>query len=115
MEVEENRKVVYDPDNVVNTTYLTRGQASGKESFIGGYAMGLKFREQMPFNIKLWLRPLIFMALFTVFDVFCYYTLWDKVFLVPGVIFFYFIKLIDGRICSIRFDRYSKEQKRRMS
>ena len=26
--------------------------------------MGLKFREQMPFNIKLWLRPLIFLGLF---------------------------------------------------
>ena len=41
--------------------------------------MGLKFREQMPFNIKLWLRLVIFMALFiSLLAFFGDYTLWDK-------------------------------------
>lgn len=58
-------KVVYDPDNVVNTTYPDTWSDIWKRKFYWGYAMGLKFREQMPFNIKLWLRPMIFLALFT--------------------------------------------------
>ena len=57
-------KVVYDPDNVVSTTYPDTWSDIWKRKFYWGYAMGLKFREQMPFNIKLWLRPMIFLALF---------------------------------------------------
>ncbi len=56
--------VVYDPDNVVATQYPDTWLGIWKRKFYWGFAMGLKFREQMPFNIKLWLRPMIFVALF---------------------------------------------------
>lgn len=58
-------RVVYDPGNVVSTEYPETWSGVWKRKFYWGYAMGLKFREQMPFNIRLWLRPLIFVALFT--------------------------------------------------
>ena len=57
-------RVIYDSGNVVNTQYPETWQDIWKRKFYWGYAMGLKFREQMPFNIKLWLRPMIFLALF---------------------------------------------------
>jgi len=82
-------KVVYDPDNVVNTTYPDTWSGIRKRKFYWGYAMGLKFREQMPFNIKLWLRPLIFMALFiSLLTFLATIPFGINVFLVPGVIFF---------------------------
>ena len=106
-------KVVYDPDNVVNTTYPDTWSDIWKRKFYWGYAMGLKFREQMPFNIKLWLRPMIFLVLFiSLLTFFGDNTLWDKCVSCAWRNIFYFIKLIDDRICSIRCDRYSKEQKR---
>ncbi|HHT9116220.1 MAG: glycosyltransferase family 2 protein [Planctomycetes bacterium] len=81
-------KVVYDPDNVVNTTYPDTWSGIWKRKFYWGYAMGLKFREQMPFNIKLWLRPLIFMALFiSLLTFLATIPFGINVFLVPGVIF----------------------------
>ena len=82
-------KVVYDPDNVVNTTYPDTWSGIRKRKFYWGYAMGLKFREQMPFNIKLWLRPLIFMALFiSLLTFLATIPFGINVFLAPGVIFF---------------------------
>ena len=57
-------RVIYDSGNVVNTQYPETWQDIWKRKFYWGYAMGLKFREQMPFNIKLWLRPIIFLVLF---------------------------------------------------
>ena len=57
-------RVIYDSRNVVNTQYPETWQDIWKRKFYWGYAMGLKFREQMPFNIKLWLRPMIFLVLF---------------------------------------------------
>jgi len=57
-------RVIYDSGNVVNTQYPETWQDIWKRKFYWGYAMGLKFREQMPFNIKLWLRPMIFLVLF---------------------------------------------------
>ena len=56
-------KVAYDPSNVVSTHYPENWQGIWKRKFYWGYAMGLKFREQMPLKIKLWLRPLAFAAL----------------------------------------------------
>ena len=57
-------RVIYDSGNVVNTQYPETWQDIWKRKFYWGYAMCLKFREQMPFNIKLWLRPMIFLVLF---------------------------------------------------
>src|SRR3989304_1605191 len=56
--------------------------------------------------------PDIYGAIYKSFDVFGDYTLWDKCVSCAWRNIFYFIKLIDDRICSIRCDRYSKEQKR---
>jgi len=82
-------KVVYDHDNVVNTIYPDTWSDIWKRKFYWGYAMGLKFREQMPFNIKLWLRPLIYMALFiSLLTFLATIPFGINVFLVPGVIFF---------------------------
>ena len=62
--VKKIGRVIYDSGNVVNTQYPETWQDIWKRKFYWGYAMGLKFREQMPFNIKLWLRPMIFLVLF---------------------------------------------------
>ena len=82
-------KVVYDHDNVVNTIYPDTWSDIWKRKFYWGYAMGLKFREQMPFNVKLWLRPLIYMVLFiSLLTFLATIPFGINVFLVPGVIFF---------------------------
>ena len=82
-------KVVYDPNNIVSTQYPDTWSDIWKRKFYWGYAMGLKFREQMPFNIKLWLRPVIFMALFTSLLAFLATIPFGiNVFLAPSVIFF---------------------------
>ncbi|MBI2470993.1 MAG: glycosyltransferase family 2 protein [Planctomycetes bacterium] len=81
-------KVVYDPDNIVSTQYPELWSDIWKRKFYWGYAMGLKFREQMPFNIKLWIRPAIFMALFISLLTFLATIPFGlNVFLAPGVIF----------------------------
>ena len=56
--------------------------------------------------------PDIYGAIYKSFDVFSDYTLWDKCVSCAWRNIFYFINLIYDRICSIRGDRYSKEQKR---
>lgn len=56
-------RVAYDSSNVVSTNYPDNWQGIWKRKFYWGYAMGLKFREQTPLKIKLWLRPLTFAAL----------------------------------------------------
>ncbi len=58
-------KVVYDPNNIVSTHYPDTWSGIWKRKFYWGYAMGLKFRERMSFNVKLWIRPLTFIALFS--------------------------------------------------
>ncbi len=87
--LEKTGKVVYDPDNVVNTTYPDTWSGIWKRKFYWGYAMGLKFREQMPFNIKLWLRPLMFLGLFISLLAFLVTIPFGmNLSLVPGFIFF---------------------------
>lgn len=82
-------KVVYDPDNIVNTQYPDTWSGIWKRKFYWGYAMGLKFREQVPFNIKLWLRPIVFMVLFISLLMFLATIPFGlNIFLVPGIIFF---------------------------
>ena len=82
-------KVVYDPDNVVNTTYPDTWSDIWKRKFYWGYAMGLKFRERMPFNIKLWLRPMIFLVLFiSLLTFLATIPFGMNLSLVPGFIFF---------------------------
>ena len=82
-------KVDYDPGNVVSTQYPDTWSGIWKRKFYWGYAMGLKFREQMPFNVKLWLRPAVFMALFTSLLAFlATLSFGSNVVLVPAVIFF---------------------------
>ncbi|MBI5309260.1 MAG: glycosyltransferase family 2 protein [Planctomycetes bacterium] len=63
-------RVVYDPSNIVSTHYPDNWQGIWKRKFYWGYAMGLKFREQTPLKIKLWLRPLTFAALMISFLLF---------------------------------------------
>ena len=81
-------KVVYDPGNVVNTNYPDAWPGIWKRKFYWGYAMGLRFREQIPFNIRLWIRPAVFMALFiSLFTFFVTIPYGINMFLVPGLIF----------------------------
>lgn len=63
-------RVVYDPSNIVSTRYPDSWQGIWKRKFYWGYAMGLKFREQTPLKVKLWLRPLTFAALIISFLLF---------------------------------------------
>lgn len=81
-------KVVYDPKNIVSTHYPDTWSGIWKRKFYWGYAMGLKFREQMPFNVKLWIRPMTFMVLFISLLTFLGTLPYGmNVFLVPGLIF----------------------------
>ncbi|GJQ24798.1 hypothetical protein BIY37_06970 [Candidatus Brocadia sapporoensis] len=81
-------KVVYDPENIVSTQYPDTWSGIWRRKFYWGYAMGLKFREQIPFNIKLWIRPTLFMALFISFLAFLVTVPYGiRVSFVPGVIF----------------------------
>src|SRR3989337_727170 len=85
-------KVVYDPDNVVSTTYPDTWSGIWKRKFYWGYAMGLKFREQMPFNVKLWLRPLIYMVLFiSLLTSLVTIPYGINMFLIPCLIFFFIL------------------------
>ena len=87
--LKKTGRVIYDSGNVVSTQYPETWQDIWKRKFYWGYAMGLKFREQMPFNIKLWLRPVIFMALFISLLAFLATIPFGiNVFLAPSVIFF---------------------------
>jgi poly-beta-1,6-N-acetyl-D-glucosamine synthase len=81
-------RVVYDPHNVVSTTYPTTWTDIWKRKFCWGYAMGLKFKEQVPFTIKLWLRPILFLTLFISLIVFLMTIPFGlNAYLIPGVIF----------------------------
>lgn len=87
--LKKTGKVDYDPGNVVSTQYPDTWSGIWKRKFYWGYAMGLKFREQMPFNLKLWLRPAVFMTLFTSLLVFlATVSFGSNVVLVPALIFF---------------------------
>ncbi len=84
--------VAYDSYNIVSTIYPDTWSDIWKRKFYWGYAMGLKFREQMPRNIKLWIRPLIFLALFLSLLTFLGTLPYGmKVFLVPGFIFLFLL------------------------
>lgn len=88
-------EVIYDSDNIVKTQYPDTWAGIWKRKFYWGYAMGLKFREQIPFNIKLWIRPILFMVLFIsllTFLVTIHYGM--HVFLLPGLIFLIFLSSI---------------------
>lgn len=88
-------KVLYDPDNIVSTHYPDTWLDIWKRKFYWGYAMGLKFRERLPFNIKLWIRPVIFMALFISLLTFLAMLPYGiRVFTVPGFIFFLLLSLL---------------------
>ncbi|MFN3531684.1 MAG: glycosyltransferase [Candidatus Brocadia sp.] len=81
-------KVIYDPNNIVSTQYPDTWSGIWRRKFYWGYAMGLKFREQMPFNIKLWIRPMTFMALFISLLAFLITLPYGiRVYLAPGLIF----------------------------
>lgn len=90
--LSETGRIVYDPDNIVATDYPDTWRGIWKRKFYWGYAMGLKFRERVPFNIKLLLRPFIFITLFLSFFA-CLLTIpfGTKVFLIPFVIFFFLL------------------------
>lgn len=85
-------KVIYDRDNVVSTDYPDTWKNIWKRKFYWGYAMGLKFREQMPFNIKLWLRPMIFLALLlSLLTSLVTIPYGINMFLIPCLIFFFIL------------------------
>ncbi len=85
-------KVDYAPDNIVSTTYPDTWQNIWKRKFYWGYAMGLKFREQMPLSIRLWLRPLIFTALFiSLFAFLVTLPYGIKMSFTPGIIFLFLL------------------------
>lgn len=88
-------KLFYDPNNIVNTAYPDTWTNIWKRKFYWGYAMGLKFKEQIPFNIKLWLRPLIFMALFiSLLASLVTIPYGRNVYLVSGPIFFLLLSIL---------------------
>lgn len=88
-------KVVYDPGNMVSTQYPDTWTGIWKRKFYWGYAMGLKFRERMPFNVKLWIRPMTFMALFISLLAFLATIPYGmRVSFVPGLTFFLFLSLL---------------------
>lgn len=88
-------RVVYDPHNIVNTAYPATWADIWKRKFYWGYAMGLKFKEQVPFTIKLWLRPLIFLTLFTSLIVFLTTLPFGlNVYLIPGIIFSFLLSVL---------------------
>lgn len=81
-------KVIYDPENVVYTQYPDTWEGIWKRKFYWGYAMGLKFRQHMPFRLKLWIRPAVFMALFVSLVVFlATIPCGMRVYFVPGLFF----------------------------
>jgi cellulose synthase/poly-beta-1,6-N-acetylglucosamine synthase-like glycosyltransferase len=88
-------KVAYDPGNVVSTQYPDTWLDIWERKFYWGYAMGLKFREQIPFNVRLWIRPAVFMALFISLLTFLVTIPYGiNMFLVPGLIFFLLLSLL---------------------
>lgn len=81
-------KIIYDSNNIVSTQYPDTWSGIWRRKFYWGYAMGLKFREQIPFNIKLWIRPITFMALFLSLLAFLVTIPYGiRVYFVPGLIF----------------------------
>ena len=86
--LEKAGRVVYDSGNVVSTQYPETWRGIWRRKFYWGYAMGLKFREQMPFKVKLWLRPAVFLALFTSLLAFLATIPFGmRAFFAPGIIF----------------------------
>lgn len=82
-------RVVYDHENIVSTQYPDSWSGIWKRKFYWGYAMGLKFREQMQFNVILWLRPMIFVVLFISLLAFLVAIPYGiNTFLIPCLIFF---------------------------
>lgn len=87
--------VVYDPKNIVSTQYPDTWAGIWKRKFYWGYAMGLKFREQIPFNVKLWIRPMTFMALFISLLAFLVTVPYGiRVYFAPGLIFLLLLSLL---------------------
>ena len=87
--------VVYDPNNMVSTQYPDTWSGIWGRKFYWGYAMGLKFREQMSFTVKLWIRPMTFAALFVSLLVFLATTPYGiRVSFMPGLIFLIFLSLL---------------------
>lgn len=88
-------KIIYDPNNIVSTQYPDTWSGIWRRKFYWGYAMGLKFREQMPFNVKLWIRPITFMVLFISLLAFLITIPYGiRVYFVPGLIFLVLFSLL---------------------
>ncbi|GJQ49271.1 putative membrane protein [Candidatus Kuenenia stuttgartiensis] len=86
--LDKTGKVIYDPENVVYTQYPDTWEGIWRRKFYWGYAMGLKFRQHMPFRLKLWIRPTVFMALFVSLVVFlATIPCGMRVYFVPGLFF----------------------------
>ena len=84
-------KVVYDPDNVVNTTYPDTWSGIRKKKVLLGVRNGSEIPGTDAIQYKIVAAPLIFMALFTsLLTFFATIPFGIKVFLVPGVIFLFY-------------------------
>lgn len=82
-------RVIYDPHNRVSTLYPDAWAGIWKRKFCWGYAMGLKFKEKIPWNIKLWARPAIFIILFASLLIFLLTMPYGfNKYIIPGAIFF---------------------------
>ncbi|MCF6158953.1 MAG: glycosyltransferase family 2 protein [wastewater metagenome] len=88
-------KILYDSNNIVGTLYPDTWKGIWKRKFYWGYAMGLTCKERIPFNIKLWLRPLFFMMLFVTLLTFLIALPYGRtVCLVSGSVFFLLLSTI---------------------
>ncbi len=88
-------KVIYDSNNVVSTQYPDTWSGIWRRKFYWGYAMGLKFREQMSFKVKLWIRPMIFIVLFVSLLAFLATMPYGiRVSYIPGLIFLLLFSLL---------------------
>ena len=88
-------QVIYDPDNVVNTIYPDTWSGIWRRKFYWGYAMGLQFKQRMPANKKLLIRPALFILLFVSLFIFLVSLPYGfPIYGIPGIIFFFLLNLL---------------------
>ncbi|MFO0795657.1 MAG: glycosyltransferase family 2 protein [Candidatus Brocadiaceae bacterium] len=88
-------QVVYDPDNMVSTIYPDTWSGIWRRKFYWGYAMGLQFKQCIPANKKLLLRPALFFILFVSLIMFLVTLPYGfPLYGIPGIIFFFILNLL---------------------
>ncbi|RIJ97563.1 MAG: hypothetical protein DCC43_10190, partial [Candidatus Brocadia sp.] len=93
--LSERARIVYDPSNVVSTQYPDTWSGIWRRKFYWGYAMGLKFHGQLPLNLRLWIRPVLFIVLFAcLFASLATIPYGMRVYFVPGSIFLLLLSIL---------------------